>query len=182
MPVLGVTLLALLGACEDEPVTSPSAPVRSPEPERERFAYELSREELEDLARDGRPPPHAILPNGQRLFGVEPSVEFLMPLNRLISAPSRHARRAIKTEGRVERVERDMGRTFDLIDPATNALLHVVITDQAFFVPRDAAGVHALVQGTLEVSVGEVPEPVEGEEPAAAPVTVELHATGVVLD
>src|SRR5262249_53776806 len=101
------------------------------------------------------------------------------PLANIAKDTSKYANATVTTEGRVTAVCQAMGCWMEISDAAGEA--HVRMSGHSFFIPKNASGRRAVVQGTV------LPRPDNGEcEQEAAEATgkvvkIELDATGVEL-
>ncbi|MCS6901337.1 MAG: DUF4920 domain-containing protein [Myxococcales bacterium] len=110
--------------------------------------------------------------------GVSQDVE-LVPLATLLQSPERYAEKTIRTEGRVTAVCKSKGCWLEIGDE--HSMAHVKLGNHRFFVPRDAAGQHAVVQARVlpQVQKGHCEQ--EAEEQTGRVAKIELDATGVEL-
>ena len=84
--------------------------------------------------------------------------------------------KTVRTEGVVSAVCKSMGCWMEIADPAGQA--HIKMAGHSFFVPRDASGHRAVVQGTvLRPSHDECSE--EAKQQTGAVAKIEIEATGV---
>jgi len=92
---------------------------------------------------------------------------------------AKYANVAVTTEGRVTAVCQAMGCWMEITDTASEA--HVRMSGHRFFIPKNASGRRALVQGTVlaRPDNGECEQ--EAEQATGKTVKVELDATGVEL-
>ena len=92
---------------------------------------------------------------------------------------AKYANSSVTTEGKVTAVCQAMGCWMEIADTESQA--HIRMTGHSFFIPKNAAGRRAIVQGTV------LPKPDNGEceqeakEATGRTVKVELDATGVEL-
>jgi hypothetical protein len=100
-------------------------------------------------------------------------------LSDIASQPAKYAKSKVKTEGEVVSVCQAMGCWMEISDKTTDA--HIRMSGHSFFVPKTAAGRHAVVEGTV------LPRPDQGEceeeakQATGKTVKLELDATGVEL-
>lgn len=103
----------------------------------------------------------------------------VIPLTSITKDTQKYAKTTVKTEGRVTAVCQAMGCWMEIVD--TNSEAHIRMSGHSFFIPKNAAGRRALVEGTV------LPRPDNGEceqeaaEATGKTVKVELDATGVEL-
>jgi Domain of unknown function (DUF4920) len=103
----------------------------------------------------------------------------VVPLTSIAKDTEKYAKTTVKTEGRVSAVCQAMGCWMEIVD--TNSEAHIRMSGHSFFIPKNAAGRRAFVEGTV------LPRPDNGaceQEAAEATgktVKVELDATGVEL-
>lgn len=123
-------------------------------------------------------------PANARAFGAQwddtvPEVS----LAELLEQPAAHKGRRIRTSGTVARVCQAMGCWMELKETAGERTLRVPMAGHAFFLPKDAAGEHAVVQG--EVVVQELSPEAQahyrGEGMVATDQAISLHAQAVRL-
>jgi len=103
----------------------------------------------------------------------------VVPLTSIAKDTQKYAKTTVKTEGRVSAVCQAMGCWMEIVD--TNSEAHIRMSGHSFFIPKNAAGRRAFVEGTV------LPRPDNGEceqeaaEATGKTVKVELDATGVEL-
>jgi hypothetical protein len=103
-----------------------------------------------------------------------------VPLSEIASHPAQYAKGGVvKTEGQVTAVCQAMGCWMEITDKTADA--HIRMSGHSFFVPKSAAGRHAVVEGTVlaRPDQGECEE--EAKQATGKVVKVELDATGVEL-
>jgi glucose/arabinose dehydrogenase len=110
--------------------------------------------------------------------GVSQDVE-LVPLATLLQSPARYADKTIRTEGRVTAVCKSKGCWLEIGDEQSMA--HIKLGNHRFFVPRDAAGQHAVVQARVMPQVDKGHCEQEAEAQTGKLAKIELDATGVEL-
>ncbi|MBX3246947.1 MAG: DUF4920 domain-containing protein [Myxococcales bacterium] len=124
----------------------------------------------------------ATAPAGPEAFGEPLSDAPVIALATLAADPASFAGQTVKTEGEVTQVCQRMGCWMEM--RAEDApTVRVPMAGHAFFLPRDAAGRRATVEGQLvlrELSDDER-EHLESEGAEAAATALQLTATGVVL-
>ena len=67
-----------------------------------------------------------------------------------MKTPEKFATKTVRTEGKVSAVCQHMGCWMEIADASGKA--HIKMAGHSFFVPKDAAGHHAVVQGTVLAS------------------------------
>jgi hypothetical protein len=125
----------------------------------------------------------ALRPLTQKKFGSAITEANTTTLASLMSEPSRFAAKTVRTEGTVSAVCQSMGCWMEITDESGQA--HIKMAGHAFFIPKDASGHHAVVQGRLlnaagpacasnDCNAGNTPNAGRGEQ-------AQLEATGVEL-
>jgi hypothetical protein len=153
-----LTLLALLGslgvsACAQAPEPSP-APANAAE----------------------APAAVARKPLAQKKFGGQITEKTSTALDALLREPSRYQAKTVRTEGVVSAVCKAMGCWMEIAD--ANGQAHIKMAGHSFFVPKDASGHRAVVQGTvIKASNDECSEEAKAQTGAVA--KIEIEATGV---
>ena len=112
-----------------------------------------------------------------------------MTLAALLAAPEKHAGKRVQVEGQVRKACERKGCWMELAEGAQGAGVRVTFKDYGFFVPVDAAGSAARVEGHVQVATltedrakhyesegAQVPRGADGK-----PREVQLVATGVEL-
>ncbi len=103
----------------------------------------------------------------------------VVPLTSIAKDTPKYAKTTVRTEGRVSAVCQAMGCWMEIVD--TNSEAHIRMSGHSFFIPKNAAGRRAIVEGTV------LPRPDNGEceqeatQATGKTVKVELDATGVEL-
>lgn len=103
----------------------------------------------------------------------------VVPLTSIAKDTQKYAKTTVKTEGRVTAVCQAMGCWMEIAD--TNSEAHIRMSGHSFFIPKNASGRRAIVEGTV------LPRPDNGEceqeatQATGKTVKVELDATGVEL-
>jgi hypothetical protein len=103
----------------------------------------------------------------------------VVSLTSIAKDTQKYAKTMVKTEGRVSAVCQAMGCWMEIVD--TNSEAHIRMSGHSFFIPKNAAGRRAVVEGTV------LPRPDNGEceqealEATGKTVKIELDATGVEL-
>jgi hypothetical protein len=120
--------------------------------------------------------PTALKPLAQKKFGGAITEASTTTLDALLREPAKFQTKTVRTEGVVSAVCKSMGCWMEIADPAGQA--HIKMAGHSFFVPRDASGHHAVVQGTvLRPSHDECSE--EAKQQTGAVAKIEIEATGV---
>lgn len=115
-------------------------------------------------------------------FGQPLSDAPVVALATITEDPSRFAGQTVKTEGEITQVCQRMGCWMEMRASGTPTV-RVPMAGHSFFLPRDAAGRRATVEGELtlrELSDAER-EHLESEGAQATATALQLTATGVVL-
>jgi len=173
-----LTLVALLGACE---ASGPAArtPERAPSTPSPRVAAAV------DTAHDqavGAPTTQPASAAAERRFGSAPTLPGdPIAVSALLAAPEPHLGKTVKCEGKVARVCQNAGCWLELQADSGEGL-RVPMAGHSFFIPQDAVGRLAVVEGSLRRH--ELParqrEHYQGEGmQAVGPLS--LEATSVVL-
>ena len=117
----------------------------------------------------------------KRHFGGEITEASTTALDALVSAPAKFAEKTVRTEGVVSAVCQKMGCWMEIADSAGSA--HIRMAGHRFFVPRDAKGHHAIVQGRLLRGQSDTcgADGCRAEAASAELAKVELEATAVEL-
>jgi uncharacterized protein DUF4920 len=117
----------------------------------------------------------------QRKFGAAITESNNTTLSSLVSEPGRYSAKTVRTEGVVSAVCQSMGCWMEIADESGQA--HIKMAGHAFFIPKDANGHHAVVQGKLlnaagpacasnDCNAGNTPNAGRGEQ-------AQIEATGV---
>ncbi len=118
----------------------------------------------------------AIKPLAQKKFGGEITEKTSTSLDVLLREPARFQAKTVRTEGVVSAVCKAMGCWMEIADTAGQA--HIRMAGHSFFVPRDASGHRAVVQGTvIRSNNDECTE--EAKQQTGAVAKIEIEATGV---
>lgn len=123
----------------------------------------------------------ALRPLAQKKFGASITESNTTTLSSLVSEPSRFSAKTVRTEGTVSAVCQSMGCWMEIADESGQA--HIKMAGHAFFIPKDASGHHAVVQGRLlnaagpacaanDCNAGNTPNAARGEQ-------AQIEATGV---
>lgn len=119
----------------------------------------------------------------QKKFGASITESNTTTLASLVSEPGRYSSKTVRTEGTVSAVCQSMGCWMEIADESGQA--HIKMAGHAFFIPKDANGHHAVVQGRLlnsagpacasnDCNAGNTPNAGRGEQ-------AQIEATGVEL-
>jgi Domain of unknown function (DUF4920) len=118
----------------------------------------------------------AIKPLAQKKFGGAITEKTTTALDVLLREPARFQAKTVRTEGVVSAVCKAMGCWMEIADTAGQA--HIRMAGHSFFVPRDASGHRAVVQGTvIRANDDECSE--EAKQQTGAVAKIEIEATGV---
>lgn len=114
----------------------------------------------------------------ERKFGVAITEKTSTPLDDLLKEPVKWGDKTVRTEGKVTAVCQAMGCWMEIGDDSGQA--HIKMAGHAFFIPKDASGRHAIVQG--KILKGDKDHCAEEAEQATGHVAkIEMEATGVEL-
>ncbi|AUX47259.1 uncharacterized protein SOCE26_087770 [Sorangium cellulosum] len=127
----------------------------------------------------------AIAPLAKKQFGAPITETATTPLPELLQEPSKYSGKTVRTEGVVSAVCRSMGCWMEIADESGSA--HIKMAGHSFFVPKDASGHRAVVQGkmvTAEADEGGACGAKdncrgEAEKQTGRVAKIELEATGV---
>ncbi len=166
----------LLSACgtSESPTLTPSA---SPEA----TTAEAPHEEPALEAATG-PAPTEVLADGARLYGAALSDTPTIALAEISASPETYDGQVVHTEGTIARVCQAMGCWMELQADGVEPV-RVPMAGHAFFLPRDAAGRPAEIEGrvALRTLSPEARAHLEGEGAVATASTLSIDATGVVV-
>jgi Domain of unknown function (DUF4920) len=162
-------LVVVLAACNLVP-PSPAEPAESPRPQAAAFA-------------PSRPvavePPAAPAPTQarpvKRSFGKTIRSNDVVTLAAVAADPKTFNHRSIVTEGVVTKVCQEAGCWMAIKDGANDALVRM--ENHAFFLPKDAAGQHARIEGRILL----VKDGKECDEAEAEHAQLSMEAVGVEL-
>ena len=115
-------------------------------------------------------------------FGSEITETQVTPLTKLVSEPGAFADKVVRTEGTVTSVCQSKGCWMQLSD--ANGVAHVKFAGYGFFVPKNASGHRAVVQGkVLKSEVDECSAKdgcrEKGEKESGKVAKLDFEATGV---
>jgi hypothetical protein len=163
-----VNLLAFLGllavsACARAPEDTPASAKDTPAPPApERGAQRAGAAAIKPLA--------------QKKFGGQITEKASTALDALLREPARYQAKTVRTEGVVSAVCKSMGCWMEIADATGQA--HIRMAGHSFFVPKDASGHRAVIQGTvIKASNDECSEEAKAQTGAVA--KIEIEATGV---
>lgn len=125
----------------------------------------------------------ALRPLAQTKFGATITETNNTALASLMSEPGRYAAKTVRTEGVVSAVCQSMGCWMEIADDSGQA--HIKMAGHSFFIPKDASGHRAVVQGKLlnaagpacasnDCNSGNTPNAGHGEQ-------AQIEATGVMF-
>lgn len=118
----------------------------------------------------------ALKPLAARKFGAEITEKSNTALDAVLREPGRYTSKTVRTEGVVSAVCQNMGCWMEITDEAGQA--HIKMAGHAFFIPKDASGHRAVVQG--KVLNGDKDHCTEEAEAQTGQVAkVQIEATGV---
>ena len=117
----------------------------------------------------------------QNKFGATITETNTTALSSLMSEPGRYAAKTVRTEGVVSAVCQSMGCWMEIADDSGQA--HIKMAGHSFFIPKNASGHRAVVQGKLlnaagpacasnDCNAGSTPNAGRGEQ-------AQIEATGV---
>jgi hypothetical protein len=123
-----------------------------------------------------------VTPLQKTKFGAAITETASTPLNSLVQDPTRFADKTVRTEGMVTAVCQSKGCWMQLSDET--GVAHVKFAGYGFFVPKDASGHRAVVQGKILPSgpdecSGKDGCREKGEQESGRVAKLEFEATGV---
>ncbi len=122
---------------------------------------------------------------GAQTFGapLDPA-RALTALSAIAASPDTFKDQVVKTEGEIARVCQSMGCWMELRSTAEAQPVRVPMAGHAFFLPKDAAGRHATVEGrvALQELSPEARAHLAGEGATAVASALSISATTVVID
>ncbi|WP_437687725.1 DUF4920 domain-containing protein [Sorangium sp. So ce176] len=121
----------------------------------------------------------------KKQFGAPITETSTTPLPQLLQDPSKFSGKTVRTEGVVSAVCRSMGCWMEIADESGSA--HIKMAGHSFFVPKDASGHRAVVQGTMVAADADPGAACgakdncrgEAEKQTGQVAKIELEATGV---
>ncbi|AUX26088.1 uncharacterized protein SOCEGT47_066470 [Sorangium cellulosum] len=126
-----------------------------------------------------------IAPLQKKQFGAPITEAATTPLPELLQDPGKFSGKTVRTEGVVSAVCRSMGCWMEIADESGSA--HIKMAGHSFFVPKDASGHRAVVQGKMVAADAEEGGACgakdncrgEAEKQTGRIAKIELEATGV---
>lgn len=94
----------------------------------------------------------SLRPLSQKKFGSAITESSNTTLSSLVSEPSRFSAKTVRTEGVVSAVCQSMGCWMEIVDDSGQA--HIKMAGHSFFIPKEASGHRAVVQGKLLAAAG----------------------------
>jgi hypothetical protein len=94
----------------------------------------------------------SLRPLAQKKFGTAITESSNTTLSSLVTEPARFSARTVRTEGVVSAVCQSMGCWMEIVDDSGQA--HIKMAGHSFFIPKEASGHHAVVQGKLLAAAG----------------------------
>jgi hypothetical protein len=123
----------------------------------------------------------AIKPLTQKKFGQPVTEAKSTALTDLVKEPAKFSDQTVRTEGVVSAVCKSMGCWMEIADSSGQA--HIKMAGHSFFVPRDASGHRAVIQGKVLAPSEDKgtcgPDDGCGQGSSAKMAKVEIEATGV---
>jgi hypothetical protein len=123
----------------------------------------------------------AIKPLSQKKFGQPVTDAKTTTLTDLVQEPAKFSDQTVKTEGTVSAVCKSMGCWMEIADSSGQA--HIKMAGHSFFVPRDASGHRAVVQGKVLAPNADKGTCGQddgcGQGTSAKMAKVEIEATGI---
>ncbi|WP_437657934.1 DUF4920 domain-containing protein [Sorangium sp. So ce1182] len=121
----------------------------------------------------------------KKQFGAPITETSTTPLPALLQEPAKFSGKTVRTEGVVSAVCKSMGCWMEIADESGSA--HIKMAGHSFFVPKDASGHRAVVQGTMVPAEAEPGAACgakdncrgEAEKETGRVAKIELEATGV---
>lgn len=122
---------------------------------------------------------NGLAPLDKKKFGAAITETNTVPLDVLMQDPAKFASKPVRTEGVVFAVCREMGCWMEIKDQAGQA--HIKMAGHAFFMPKDASGHRAVIQGRVIPPAGGPKDhcTAEAEEQTGAVAKIQMEATGV---
>lgn len=119
------------------------------------------------------------------LFGEAPDRALpLTSLGAIVAEPEAHRDQVVRTEGQIARVCQRMGCWMELRESEDGPAVRIPMAGHSFFLPRDAAGRQAQIQGrvALRELSPEARAHLEGEGAVATASALSIEATGVLIN
>lgn len=120
----------------------------------------------------------------RRTFGTAPDESRpLTQLSAILAEPERFRDQVVRTEGQIAQVCQRMGCWMELREGPTGPAVRVPMAGHGFFLPRDAAGRRAMMEGRVELRElsPDVRAHLEGEGATATSSALAIEASGVVV-
>lgn len=169
--IVAVALLSLSGGCTPSAAES-AAPTEVVEP-------------VGAPAAQAPAAPATRAATGPQTFGapLDPS-RALTALSAIVASPETFKDQVVKTNGEIARVCQSMGCWMELRSTAEAQPVRVPMAGHAFFLPKDAAGRHATIEGrvALQELSPEARAHLAGEGATAVASALSISATTVVID
>jgi len=119
-----------------------------------------------------------IRPLATKKFGAEITEKDSTLLPALVKEPAKFISKTVRTEGTVSAVCEEMGCWMQITDTAGQA--HIKMAGHSFFIPKEANGHRAVVQGkVLNIEANKGHCEAEAEAQTGQVAKVEIEATGV---
>ncbi len=170
---LACTLVTTTGCAQSTAGTAPSA-----QPETKSTA--VARSTTQSASPSGAT--STVAEGSPRTFGATITNAELTSLDSIAADPAKFANKTVKTEGIVTAVCQEMGCWMEIGDKSK--LAHIKMAGHSFFVPKNASGRHAIVEGTVVDTPGAGGNCMhEGKDSCAgnALAKLQIQATGVEL-
>lgn len=175
LDILPPLLLALaIPACSAEP-----APTAAPAPE-----AAAARPPEVDKAAPKQASAATIKPLDKKQFGAPITEAKTTALPDIIKEPAKYGGQTVRTEGIVSAVCKSMGCWMEIADESGTA--HIKMAGHSFFVPREASGHRAVIQGKMLASADEGAACAakdgcreDAEKDTGRVAKVEIEATGI---
>ncbi len=168
---LAFTLVTASGCAQSAAGTAPSAEAKS---------TAVARSTTQSASPGGAT--SAVAEGSPRTFGAPITNAELTSLDAIAGDPAKFANKTVKTEGVVTAVCQEMGCWMEIGDQSK--LAHIKMAGHSFFVPKNASGRHAIVEGTVVDTPGAGGNCMhEGKDSCAgnALAKLQIQATGVEL-
>ena len=194
--VIAIIALGMLGAgslvgCGSEeprlqgasPQAEPADPHAGEQAAGDHAAGERAAGDHAAPAQAAGPQPTRVLDDGSRLYGAELEGErATTELGQILASPSTFDGQVVRTSGTIERVCQRMGCWMEL-RAADTAAVRVPMAGHAFFLPRDAAGRSATIEGRVAVEElsPEMREHLASEGAVATASALSIDATSVIV-
>jgi len=157
-----------LGACAKSEAPAPEAAAPAVPPAEQKLDPKAASAEV-------------IKPLTQKKFGSPVTETKATTLTDLVKEPGKFADQTVRTEGVVSAVCKSMGCWMEITD--TSGQAHIKMAGHSFFVPREASGHRAVVQGKVMPAAADKgtcgPDDGCGQGTSAKMAKVEIEATGV---